>query len=86
MLAEQLHVPVLPHDRRLELIQFLNKIMYPLFYTPRSRIIPLETDIITRYLSFSTILILFVFEYLLSSNSMNFIFPHLLEIDAPLRI
>ena len=86
MLAEQLHVTVLPHDRRLELIQFLNKIMYPLFYTPRSRIIPLETDIITRYLSFSTILIFFVFEYLLSSNSMNFIFPHLLEIDAPLRI
>ena len=34
MLAEQLHVTVLPHDRRLELIQFLNKIMYPLFYTP----------------------------------------------------
>ena len=85
MLAEQLHVTVLPHDRRLELIQLLNKIIYSLSPTPRSCNILLEADSHSLPIVFVPFLF-FVLKYLLPSNFRSLIFPYLLEIDAPLSI
>ena len=85
MLAKQLHVTVLPHDRRLELIQLLNKIIYSLSPTPRSCNILLEADSHSLPIVFVPFLF-FVLKYLLPSNFRSLIFPYLLEIDAPLSI